>query len=130
MPLAGLLIYAALFALIGFGGGGDYNATAANNAQACRNSLEGYFAQQRTFPATAEELASAGCRGSQQTALFVLPQNNHYVIVSYHHNGDKAYLHSRNTLEVQELDKGAAAAELSAAFKVVGEVAGVTLISQ
>ena len=131
-PLLGLLIYAVIAAFLLSGGGSvaAYNEAAAKDAVACRNVLEGYFAHKRSFPQSAKDLAAAGCRGSEDVALLVLPKKNHYVIVSYHLQGDKAYLQSRSAAELQELDKKKAVAELNSAFKVVEEADGVSLISQ
>ena len=132
LPLIAMTVTAIIYA-VAFSGPaspGTPNELAANDASACRNSLEGYYAQKRSFPETAQELVVTGCRSSESVALFVLPRENHYVIVSYHHEGDKAYLLSRSTDGPQELDKGKAVAELANAFKIVDEIDGVTLISQ
>jgi len=132
LPVLGLILYAVIFAFV-LGGGdsvADYNEIAASDASACRNILEGYYAQKRMFPQSADDLAAAGCRGSENVALFVLPKDKHYVIVSYHLQGDKAYLHSRRSEDVQELAKEAAVAELNSAFNIVEEADGVALIAQ
>ncbi|WP_244151908.1 NINE protein [Malonomonas rubra] len=131
VPLLVMLLWLTLLLMLpGFGSVESYDQRAADDVAGCRNSLEGYYAQHRMFPQSAEELVAAGCRSSENVALFVLPKEQHYVIVSYHHQGSKAYLQSRATSDLQELEKQVAVDELNSAFKVVGEREGVTLISQ
>ncbi len=77
-----------------------YNATAQHDLTACRTEVESYRATNSTYPTQPDQLQ---CTTSKNVALYYLPLGpDEYQLISYHDQGDKAFLRHSSSQEIEE----------------------------
>ncbi|HBN21883.1 MAG TPA: hypothetical protein DD412_01425 [Holosporales bacterium] len=75
-----------------------FNSAALSDLKSCQLSAEAYFAEESSYPT---QISQMTCNVSNGTALYYLFLGKGYQVVSFHENGDTAYLANSNSLKIK-----------------------------
>lgn len=80
-----------------------YNAAARSDLQNCRTQVEAYFVDNKSYPTEAGQLQ---CATADKVALYYLAVGpDAYQLISFHDQGNKAFLQDSDSLEMAENSK-------------------------
>ncbi len=87
-----------------------YNAAAASDLKSCKVQADAYYADNQTYPAHPEEMQ---CNTATGISLYYFPLGaGDYQIVSFHENGNKAFVGSGDSTEIAEYTQEEIKAEI------------------
>lgn len=80
-----------------------YSAAATSDLRACQTRAEAYYAEHQAYPT---RIGDMQCRASKGVALYYLSLGpEKFQLVSYHNQGQKAYLQTSNEKSIKENDR-------------------------